>query len=354
LVLGSSMKITVTPWSGSSCGGPTFAPSVSRYCAAAASRSGTAMATWFRRPIILCPRSGPAPGLRIREDTDERTDHAEIADTPRLRAGLPLARADGASGRRQPPRGGIGAASVPALGRAHSPRRLPALGAAPSGLLPPVGRHRRCRPARRLGPEADRDLAAARPACRRCWRSAGTTPCARGAGGRGGRFPGTSRCAAWRRSSTRSSPACPTSRPASGRCAPSPTVMKVGGRCAMKVDGTHYRSLWWDDPPARCRSSISAGCRMISASDGRHLDGLCRGDPRHVGARRAADRRDGGLWHGAGDGRGSRRTPAWTGPTTLTPPAPRRSTCAGRSTDAARALRPLPRRTRAAAPGAGA
>ena len=32
-MLGSSMKTTVTPWSGSSCGAPTPAPSVSRYCA---------------------------------------------------------------------------------------------------------------------------------------------------------------------------------------------------------------------------------------------------------------------------------------------------------------------------------
>ena len=30
----------------------------------------------------------------------------------------------------------------------------------------------------------------------------------------------------------------------------------------MKVDGTHYRSLWWDhERDACCRSSISAGCR---------------------------------------------------------------------------------------------
>ena len=64
LVFGSSTKTTVTPCSGSSCGSPTAAPSVSRYCAAAAARSGTAIATWFRRPIIdvlpVRPRSlGP-------------------------------------------------------------------------------------------------------------------------------------------------------------------------------------------------------------------------------------------------------------------------------------------------------
>ena len=62
MVFGSSTKTTVTPCAGSSCGAPTFAPSVSRYCAAAAARSGTAMATWLRRPII-----GNSPGLAPRQ-----------------------------------------------------------------------------------------------------------------------------------------------------------------------------------------------------------------------------------------------------------------------------------------------
>src|SRR5204862_5221407 len=52
LVFGNSTKTTVTPCAGSGCGGDTRAPSVSRYIAAAASRSGTTIATWLSRPII--------------------------------------------------------------------------------------------------------------------------------------------------------------------------------------------------------------------------------------------------------------------------------------------------------------
>src|SRR6185437_11631330 len=54
LVLSRVTKTTVTPCSGSACGSPTSAPRKSRYFRAAAARSGTAMATWLRRPIIDC------------------------------------------------------------------------------------------------------------------------------------------------------------------------------------------------------------------------------------------------------------------------------------------------------------
>jgi hypothetical protein len=52
---------------------------------------------------------------------------------------------------------------------------------------------------------------------------------------------------------------------ASTRC--SPWRGPDGRRQGMKVDGTHYRSIWQDEAArARSGSSTSAGCRTSSAS----------------------------------------------------------------------------------------
>src|SRR3954453_10794758 len=77
LVFGSSTKTVWTPCSGWSSTGETEAPSTSRYWRAAASRSGTAIATWLRRPIIPllrvpdgCPHPGPLPRYAREKESD--------------------------------------------------------------------------------------------------------------------------------------------------------------------------------------------------------------------------------------------------------------------------------------------
>ena len=75
LVFGSSMNTVCTPCSGWSSTAETAAPSTSRYWRAAASMSGTAIATWLRRPIIrhwLVPRPLPSASNAASESAPRR------------------------------------------------------------------------------------------------------------------------------------------------------------------------------------------------------------------------------------------------------------------------------------------
>src|SRR5436189_642463 len=74
LVFGNSTKTTVTPCAGRASGDDTRAPSVSRYTAAAVSRSGTTMATWLSRPIIAALQSDQL-------DLDQRPLAEALVDT---------------------------------------------------------------------------------------------------------------------------------------------------------------------------------------------------------------------------------------------------------------------------------
>ncbi len=73
----------------------------------------------------------------------------------------------------------------------------------------------------------------------------------------------------------------------------------------MKIDGTPYRCVWLE-PSDGWSVRIIDQTRLPWSLEFLRLTTVARGracDPHHAGARRAADRRRGGLRHGAGDAR---------------------------------------------------